>query len=174
MYISRPLRVGLLGALFLGLIGSSPVQADPKIPTKLIIEASMLFSFLAVSSLIAAKQDEQPELKDGSLLEKAINWYRRVVCGQISKKYKKLKPDGSVKNAYTESSGLFGTVLSVYNKHIKDIKTSIGVGAIPTLILLGQLGLIKNPWDFLAGFVKGAPGSEFIAPVKEATSGISA
>jgi hypothetical protein len=171
MYISSLTRIALIGAFFLSLTGISPVQAaNPtedgarqaiNISPTLLTGAITLFGTLAISGLIAIKQDEQAELKDCSSLAKLVNWYQRVFCGQVSKKYKKLQSDNSLKNAYTPKSGVMGTVLSTYNKHIKDIEVAFGLAAIPTLLLVGGLRL-NTVLGILAGFAKGGPGSEIV------------
>lgn len=122
------------------------------------------FIITAASSYIALIQDEQHELQEGNILEKMINWYRRVICGRASKKVQVLTKDDKgqpyLKDTYTPSSGLFGKLISWYDANEKDVKKSAGLGVLTAGSLVGVITL-KNIIEWFSF----APTSEFFKKI---------
>ena len=113
------------------------------------------FVIPAVSAYIALTQDEQPVLENGTLFEKMVNWYRRVVCGKASKKVQIVQQNGELKDTYTKASGMFGKTISLYDAYEKDVKKAAAIGAIFTIATLNT-----DLKDILGNLMKGAPYAE--------------
>lgn len=167
-------RVSVLSLCALGVLAPNAYATEKQ----KIAAAAALFAVPFISSYIALTQDPQPAIKDGNAFEKMMNWYRRVICGQASKKSQKgyltevkahMNEDGTIqfddnvriKDVYSESSGLFGTVLSWYDANEKDVKKAIGIAAIPAALFLGYL-TVTNISELLVNHaLKGSYGEGF-------------
>lgn len=161
----KVVRSTLLGLTFAGVAGScANTQAVPfanLIPstnTAAVPQSVKNFAFIAafviptVSAYIALTQDEQPVLENGTLLEKMVNWYRRVVCGKASKKVQIVQADGEIKDTYTKASGMFGKSITWYDANEKDVKKAAAIGALFTIATLNT-----DLKDILGNLMKGAP-----------------
>ena len=155
---SKITRSALLSLLIAGSLTQSANSYCLSKETKITAAAVAAFAVPFVSSYIALTQDPQPVLENGNAFEKAVNWYRRVICGVASKKSQKgyltevkahLNNDGTIafddnvriKDVYSDSSGVFGNVISWYEANEKDVKKAVGIGAIPAGLIMGYLTL---------------------------------
>lgn len=180
-YSSKKLLLGLV----LGGLVSSQIRADGyfdivkniNMPSNRVMGVVAAASFAAVSSYIALTQEKQPEIQTNNPLLKGWNWYRRVFCGQASKKSQKgyltqtkahMNEDGTIdfdadlkiKDCYSESSGYVGNLITWYEANEKDVTKALGVGAIVALAVI-------NPdiKEILGGLLKKAPYNElFVIP----------
>lgn len=146
----------MLGLTFAGLAGScvntqamslkgltSSYASMQRMVPESVKKAAVVAAFVipAVSAYIALTQDEQPVLQAGTQFEKAVNWYRRVVCGKASKKVQIVQADGEIKDTYTKASGMFGKSITWYDANEKDVKRAVGIGAIPLALAAGWMTL---------------------------------
>lgn len=167
-----------LGVVLSGLL-AAPAQAGVfdtfatmQKPSNTKIAVASAAVFAAVSSYIALTQEKQPEIQTNNPALKMWNWYRRVFCGQASKKSQKgyltqtkahMNEDGTIdfdadlkiKDCYSESSGYVGNAITWYDANEKDVKKAIGIGAIVALASFNT-----DIKDFLGSFVKSAPYNE--------------
>ncbi len=174
----------LLGIVLSGCVAGQ-VKADGyftgisnlNLPSNKVMGVIAAAAFASVSSYIALTQEKQPEIQTNNPLLKGWNWYRRVFCGQASKKSQKgyltqtkahMNEDGTIdfdadlkiKDCYSESSGYVGSAITWYEANEKDVTKALGVGAIVALAVV-------NP-DFkemLGNLLKKAPYNElFVIP----------
>ena len=156
LYSSKVVRSTLLGLTLVGLAGScvntqamsvesltSSFANMQRMVPQSVKKAAVVAAFVipAVSAYIALTQDEQPVLKNGTQFEKAVNWYRRVVCGKASKKTQVVQPNSEIKDVYSNASGMFGKSISWYDANEKDVKKAVGIGAIPLALAAGWMTL---------------------------------
>lgn len=115
---------------------------------------------------IASTQKEQKMYEGDSVLQKAANWFRRVVWGTAAKKVQKIEKTESgefiIKDTYTKATGLFGHIISFYDANEKDIKRAVGFGGIVALCSIADIK------DIVAGLIKNAPYSELVKVPKAA------
>lgn len=149
-------------------------------PSNKVIGVAAAATFAVVSSYIALTQEKQPVIQTNNPFLKGWNWYRRVFCGQASKKSQKgyltqtkahMNEDGTIdfdadlkiKDCYSESSGYVGNLITFYDSNEKDVKKAIGIGAIPLALVLGSMKF-STLKDFLVQHVSKAPyGGELLA-----------
>jgi hypothetical protein len=115
----------------------------------------------ALCSYIALTQKEQKKYEGDSLVQKAVNWFRRVICGTVSKKEQVIdsadRTKTKLKDTYTKATGLFGHLISFYDANEKDIKKAAAIGG---LVALGSLN--TNIKEIIVNLFKGAPYGEFV------------
>lgn len=160
---SKIVRATFMGLLFAGLTGSCiPSYA---LSTKLKIGAAALaFAISFANSLTAIKQAKQPVITHGSLVEKIVNWYRRVICGVAGKKTHLEIKGTNIKDAYSESSGIYGTMIGWYDANEKDVKKALALGAIPAAAIMGWL-TVAGIKEFVTQNMLKAPYGEVLAKV---------
>lgn len=141
-------------------------------PSNKVIGVAAAATFAVVSSYIALTQEKQPEIQTSNPFLKGWNWYRRVFCGQASKKSQKgyltqtkahMNEDGTIdfdadlkiKDCYSESSGYVGNIITWYDSNEKDVTKALGIGAIVALAVVKP-----DVKEILGDLLKKAPYNE--------------
>lgn len=160
--ISKSIKIVLLSGLVLSTCNSYSIASLNKAFN--YAKFPVAFGLLFTNALIAYKQDENPIEHPGF-----VNWYKRVICGHVSKKVQKIKPEANddeqseyiarIKDTYTKPSGLFGHVISFYNKN-EDVKKA---AAFAALLTVGTFN--KDIKNVLGNLVKTAPYADFFKVV---------
>lgn len=138
-YCSPYFRMFLL-SLSCAILTSSVSHAISVPKSAKVAVAISAFVIPAISAYIASTQKEIPEIKNNDdALIKFVKWYKKVIAGKVSKKIQILQTDGELKDTYTESSGVFGKLISWYDANEKDVKKAVGLGALTAGITTGAI-----------------------------------
>lgn len=141
-------------------------------PSNKVMGVAAAATFAVVSSYLALTQEKQPVIQTNNPFLKVWNWYRRVFCGQASKKSQKgyltqtkahMNEDGTIdfdadlkiKDCYSESSGYVGNIITWYDSNEKDVTKALGIGAIVALAVVKP-----DVKEILGDLLKKAPYNE--------------